>query len=316
MPLYFAPMEGLTDDIFRRTHHACFGGCDKYFIPFVAPTQHCVFTPKEQRALLPENNLGLCAVPQILTKNSEYFLWAAREIANMGYTEVNLNIGCPSPTVTAKGKGSGMLRDLQALRAFLDDIFAASPIPVSVKTRIGYDSPEEWPQLLSVLRDYPMHELIIHPRTRAEQYGGEPHEDAFSAAAQKITCPLVYNGNLFTTEDCKRILTAYPHVSLMAGRGLMTNPALMRQVKGGDGLHTAELSRFIDMLYAGYAARFDTSVVIGRMRDILKMLALGFEDSKKPLKAICKARTLEAQTQAAELLLSHPLRNPPSFQSE
>jgi len=316
MPLYFAPMEGLTDDIFRRTHRKCFEGADKYFIPFVSPTQHCVFTPKEQRALLPSNNAGLCAVPQILTKNSEYFLWAARHIADMGYREVNLNIGCPSSTVTAKGKGAGMLRDTQALQAFLDDVFARTPIPVSVKTRIGYESDEEWPQLIEILRKYPIHELIIHPRTREEQYGGEPHKDAFALAAQTFSCPLVYNGNLFTAADCKSILQEYPSVSLMAGRGLMTNPALLREATGGETLKKEELSEFIHLLYAAYAERYDESVVVGRMRDILKMLAQGFEDRKKPLKAICKARTAEAQQQAVLQLLSHPLCDPPTFAAE
>ena len=313
MPMYFAPMEGLTDDIFRRTHRACFSGVDKYFIPFVAPTQHCVFMPKERTALLPENNRGLYAVPQVLTKNVEYFLWAAREIADIGYPEVNLNIGCPSPTVTTKGKGSGMLKDPESLQYFLDDIFSRSPLPISVKTRIGYDTPDEWPRLLEILKNYPMRECIIHPRTRSEQYKGDVHPDAFDLAAQTMTCPLCYNGNLFTDGDFRRIRARYPHVSLMAGRGAMTNPALFQEAMDGERLSVPALRRYIDMLQQGYAARYDESVVVGRMRDNLKMLAQGFEDNKKPLKAICKARTIEAQNAAVEQLLSHDLKETPAF---
>jgi len=313
MPMYFAPMEGLTDDIFRRTHRACFSGVDKYFIPFVAPTQHCVFMPKERTALLPENNRGLYAVPQVLTKNAEYFLWAAREIADMGYPEVNLNIGCPSPTVTTKGKGSGMLKDPESLQYFLDDIFSRSPLPISVKTRIGYDTPDEWPRLLEILKNYPMRECIIHPRTRSEQYKGDVHPEAFDLAAQVMTCPLCYNGNLFTAEDFHRIRARYPHISLMAGRGAMTNPALFQEAIGGEKLSVPALRRYIDTLQQGYAARYDESVVVGRMRDNLKMIAQGFEDNKKPLKAICKARTVEAQNAAVEQLLSHDLKETPTF---
>ncbi|MBQ1945396.1 MAG: tRNA-dihydrouridine synthase family protein [Clostridia bacterium] len=313
MPMYFAPMEGLTDDIFRRTHSACFAGVNKYFIPFVAPTQHCVFMPKERTALLPENNRGLYAVPQVLTKNVEYFLWAAREIADMGYAEVNLNIGCPSPTVTTKGKGSGMLKDPENLQYFLDDIFSRSPLPISVKTRIGYDTPDEWPRLLEILKNYPMLECIIHPRTRSEQYKGDVHPDAFDLAAQIMSCPLCYNGNLFTAEDFRRVRARYPHVSLMAGRGAMTNPALFQEAAGGEKLSVPALRRFIDMLQQGYAARYDESVIVGRMRDNLKMIAQGFEDNKKPLKAICKARTIDAQNAAIEQLLSHDLKETPAF---
>ena len=314
MPMYFAPMEGLTDDIFRRMHKACFTGVDKYFIPFVAPTQHCVFMPKEKTALLPENNQGIYAVPQVLTKNVEYFLWAAREMRDMGYPEVNLNIGCPSPTVTTKGKGSGMLKDPESLQYFLDDIFSRSPLPISVKTRIGYDSPDEWPRLLEILKSYPMLELIIHPRTRSEQYKGDVHPDAFALAAKSVSCPLTYNGNLFTAADFSDMQQRYPAVSLMAGRGAMTNPALFQEAAGGEKLSIPQLRTFIDALYHGYAARYDQSVVIGRMRDVLKMLAQGFEDAKKPLKAICKARALDAQQTAVEQLLGLPLKETPAFE--
>lgn len=302
MAIYFAPMEGLTDDLFRRAHKACFTGVDKYFIPFIAPTQHCVFMPKERTALLPENNQGLYAVPQVLTKNSAYFLWAAQEIAQMGYEEVNLNLGCPSPTVVPKGKGAGMLRDLDALRAFLDDVFTRTPLPVSIKTRIGFDSPDEWPALLDVFMQYPLHELIIHTRTRSEYYKGETHPDAF-AAAQSLEYPLCYNGDLFTVQECRDIQSAFPQAALMIGRGAVTNPALAQEVTGGPACDIAQLRRFHDTLIALYRTRYASSVVLGRMRDVMKMIALGFSNHKKPLKALCKARTEEAYLAAVEQLL-------------
>ena len=121
MTIYFAPLEGVTDVVYRRTHAACFTGVDKYFIPFVSPTHHLVFTPKEKRSVSPAENIGFKAVPQILSKYADQFLWAARELHDLGYEEVNLNLGCPSGTVTAKGKGSGMLRNLETLEAFLDE---------------------------------------------------------------------------------------------------------------------------------------------------------------------------------------------------
>ncbi len=314
MPIYFAPMEGLTDDIFRRTHKACFRGVDKYFIPFVAPTQHCVFTPKERTALLPENNAGLHAVPQVLTKNADYFLWAANEIARLGYDEVNLNLGCPSPTVVPKGKGAGMLRDLDALKSFLDEVYQKSPLPVSIKTRIGFDSPDEWPQLLSLYAQYPVSELTIHVRTRSEFYKGETHPDAFAQAAEAVAYPLCYNGDLFTANACHQVQSAFPGAALMLGRGLMTNPALAQEAAGSEKLSIHQLRHFHDTLMASYRERYASSIVLGRMRDVMKMVCQGFEESKKPLKAICKARTEDAYLDAvARLFDEYTLKASPAF---
>ena len=140
----FAPMEGLTDSVYRRLHHKYFGGVDRYFMPFLSPTIHRTLTHKEDRELPMADSVPFQAVPQILTKAAEDFLWAAQVCADRGYVEVNLNTGCPSGTVVAKGKGSGMLRDLSELDRFLNKIFSESPLPISVKTRLGLLEPEEF----------------------------------------------------------------------------------------------------------------------------------------------------------------------------
>ena len=136
LPVYFAPLEGITDALFRRFHHERFPGITKYFIPFVSPTQNLRFTSRELAAIAPEANAGVPAVPQVLCKDAEQFLWAARELAQMGYGEVNLNLGCPSGTVTAKGKGAGMLADFCHLERFLDEIFSRTPLPVRSSPRM------------------------------------------------------------------------------------------------------------------------------------------------------------------------------------
>ena len=120
MQYYFAPLEGLTDRTYRCLHHKYFPGMDRYYTPFLSPTVHRQLTPKEAREL---QNADFTVIPQLLTKNSEDFLWMAQQCADLGYPEVNLNLGCPSGTVTAKGKGSGMLTDLNALQLFFYVIF-------------------------------------------------------------------------------------------------------------------------------------------------------------------------------------------------
>ena len=226
--IYFAPLEGVTDAVYRRAHGAAFPGVAKYYMPFVSPSRSMSFTVREASDLSPEKNRGIRAVPQVLAREGDLAAQMIRVLADQGYPEVNLNLGCPVGTVTGKGKGSAMLRDVDGLRRFLDQVYAAPPAQVSVKTRIGWESPEEWPLLAAIYREYPISELTVHPRTRGQFYTGEAWPEAL-AELQGAKFPVVYNGDLFTAEDCRRLLEKYPWVSaLMLGRGLVTNPALLR----------------------------------------------------------------------------------------
>ena len=311
----FAPMEGLTDTIYRRTHHQHFGGVGKYFIPFVSPTQHHVFTPKELRAIGPEHNAGIPTVPQILAKDAEHFLWAAGEMAAMGYDEINLNIGCPSGTVTAKGKGAGMLRDLYALDALLHEVCGKAPIAISVKTRIGFDSPDEWPEILDVLAEHPVKEIIIHPRTRQGFYKvGTLHADAFRMAAER-GLPLVYNGDLFTAADCAALQAEYPHMPMMMGRGLICNPALAREACGGAPLNKAELRTFHDALWDAYRQARPLDQAHSRMRELMIYMSCCFADADKAAKNVRKSNP-KTYEEAVDRLFEYDLACPPCFSQQ
>ena len=317
MKVYFAPMEGFTDANYRSAHHRVFGGAEKYYIPFISPTQYDCLTPREKAAVLPENNAGVPAVPQVLANRAEPFLWAARTLCDMGYSEVNLNVGCPSGTVTAKFKGAGMLRDLSTLRAFLDEVFAHSPLPVSIKTRIGFSEPGEWESILALYQDYPIHELTVHPRTRAQYYKGKVFPEAFARAREVLTVPLAYNGDVFSPEDAALVETCCPGAAVMLGRGLLTNPALARQLGGGAGLSVTEVQRFHDVLYEGYLARYPRNIAVWRMCDAMKYLSLAFEDPHRCIKAMRKARNEAEYLDAVRRLLEeHPLRQEPYFSPE
>jgi len=311
MDIRSAPMEGLTDAVYRRVHHRLFGGVSKYYIPFVSPTVHHCFPPREQRDIAPENNAGVPVVPQILTRYPEHFLWAAQEMRDRGYDEVNLNIGCPSGTVTAKGKGAGMLRVPEALRAFLDEIFAHSPLPVSVKTRIGFAQPEEWGALLEILRQYPMKELIVHPRVRVQFYKGSVYPEAFRMAAE-TGLPLVYNGDLLELPAGLALQAEYSGMPMMLGRGLLANPALPRQLGGGPGLNVEELARFHDALEQEYSRIFPAAQVHCRMRGMMKYVAGCFERPEKMIKLIAKTNPGNYHA-ALEKLLQAPLRETPGY---
>ena len=183
MNYYTAPMEGLTDRIWRQAHQRWFGAPGapvRYYAPFISPPENRVLIKKKMAELDPAANPGAPVIPQLLAKDGALAAWMIGELRKMGYTEVNLNFGCPSGTVTAKGKGAGMLRDLSKLEAFLDEVFSQAKGPISVKTRLGVTSPEEFEAILDLYDRYPICELTVHPRVMRQLYRGEADRAAFS----------------------------------------------------------------------------------------------------------------------------------------
>ena len=247
--LYAAPMEGLTGYLWRQVHAELFGPADKYFTPFLSPNATCTFQRKELDEIDPEHNRGLNVVPQLLTNRAEHFLWAARELHDRGFREVNFNLGCPAGTVAAKRKGAGLLAYPQELDRCLEEIFAGLPrgMTVSVKTRIGKNDPGEWPGLLEIYRRYPLAELIVHPRLQKEFYKGTPHREAFSTVSGPW--PVVYNGDIWTAEDAAALSRDFPGTdAVMLGRGLMRDPSLLRQLRGGPAASVREVRTYHDRL--------------------------------------------------------------------
>lgn len=185
MKIYLAPLEGITGHIYRTALKECFDGFDKYFIPFISPNQKGHFSTREKKDVLPENNRGVLAVPQILTNQAEDFIETAKKLAEYGYEEVNLNLGCPSRTVVTKGRGAGFLEEPDRLDRFLDEIFKKREWKISVKTRIGMSEPEEFEDLLKIYNRYPLEELIVHPRLQKDFYKNTPNLDVFAMAAEE-----------------------------------------------------------------------------------------------------------------------------------
>lgn len=290
MQYYFAPLEGLTDRVYRALHHKYFPGVHRYYTPFFSPTVHRQLTPREAKELPPANSIGATVIPQLLTKVSEDFIWMAQQCKDLGYTQVNLNIGCPSGTVTAKGKGSGMLREPEVLDRFLDQIFQHTPLPVSIKTRIGFTSPEEFPALLEIFNHYPLAELIIHPRVRSAFYAGAVDMEAFSYAVQNAHVPLCYNGDLRSLEDVEKLKAQFPAVqSVMIGRGLIADPGML--TPGGTGL--SQLEAFYTELTEAYVETFGGSRnAMFRMKEHWGMLQHRFDGGEKLFKALRKTTNL------------------------
>ena len=283
-----APLEGITTFIFRNAHHQLFGGADRYFLPFFSPAAEHILTNRELRDLDPSNNTAPNLVPQVMTRRAEDFLWAAEQVRAMGYQEINLNLGCPSGTVAAKGKGSGFLGRPEELDRVLDEVFSRVKMPVSVKTRLGIREPEEFYQILEIFNRYPISDLTIHPRVQKEFYKGAVHRDLFAWALSESRNPLCYNGDLVTVEDCIALEVEFPEVeSVMIGRGLAADPALLRKLRGGPPATRTELKRFVQTLYEGYCTAYgQAGPAAQRMKELWFYLIHLFQGGEKQAKAM------------------------------
>ena len=311
MRYYYAPMEGITDATFRRLHHKYFPGVDKYFMPFISPTIHRTLTHREARELPRADSVDFAAVPQLLGKNVEDMLWAVAVCADLGYDEVNINLGCPSGTVVSKGKGSGMLSDLDALDSFLEAIYAQAVLPVSLKTRIGVNDSENWENILEIYRRYPVKELTVHPRIRKAFYKGDCDLTAFAQAVENSPFPVCYNGNLYSLADAEAIAARFPTVeSVMIGRGLVADPGMLT---GSTDRQT--LKAFLSELSDTYCIVFESKRnAIYRMKDNWHYLISLFEGSDKLWKEMRKSTDYDRfMSIANEIITTLPMRTHPEI---
>lgn len=313
MRYYVAPLEGITTWLYRQTHCRLFGGADRYYTPFFSPAAEHLLTARELRDLTPEHNTGAVVIPQVMTRRAEDFLWAAEELAAMGYREVNFNLGCPSGTVTAKGKGAGFLAHPAELDAFFDRVFAGVPagMAVSVKTRLGVREPEEFAALLEIYNRYPIAELTIHPRVQKDFYKLPVRMEAFAAALEKSRSPVCYNGDLRSCGDVAAFAARFPGVeAVMLGRGVIADPALLRKLRGGPPAGREELRTFTDTLYRGYQTAYGSAgPAAQRMKELWFYLIECFDGGEKYAKKMRRLSSpREYEALAEGILRELPLR--------
>ncbi len=315
---YLAPLEGITGYVYRKAYHEMFPDFDKYFTPFIATKQDKNMSAKEIRDIEPENNPGMAVVPQLLGNRGADVCRTAAQIAAYGYREINLNLGCPSGTVVPKKKGAGLLGEPVMLKAMLDELFRrvgkeaealrteqcrseiepgmnlSMDMEISVKTRLGMNDPEEFAELLELYNQYPLKELIIHARVREDYYRNQPNWDAFGRAMEASACPVVYNGDLFRAEDVHTFRETFPQAdAVMLGRGVIANPALLREIQGGEKLSAKELQKFSLCLAERYreVASGERDVLF-KMKELWNFFSWNFEQPEKCLKLVRKAQKL------------------------
>lgn len=309
MNKYFAPLEGITGYIFRNAYEKYYGGIDKYFAPFMSPADNCAMNPKEKRDVLPENNKVTKLVPQILTCKSHHFMDAANVLIDMGYTEINLNLGCPSGTVCAKKKGAGFLSETDDLIVFLDDIYEYAEkknIEISIKTRTGRYDETEWEYLLEIYNRFPISELIVHPRVGKDFYNGKPRIEQFEYAVKNSKNLLVYNGDIFSLHDLEQLqenmnLWCKNNIdTVMFGRGLIRNPEMFLETEGVD---YKRFRQFHDEIYRGYQEIMSPDInVLYRMKELWTYWTTLFESKEKEIKKLLKTKKFGEYETALQML--------------
>lgn len=315
--IYLAPLHGITDAGLRNIMVKNFGGIDKAVAPFIAPQKNIIHPEKLLADVIPEKNKAISIIPQLLHTEPEPFLILAERLAGMGYQEINWNLGCPVAKVAKKKRGSGLLPYPEKILSFLDRVIPKLPLALSIKTRLGYYEPEELLALLPQLNNYPLKEIILHPRLGKDLYRGLASAEAF-LQCQRLSChELVYNGDIATSADYSRIKKLLPDTTrFMVGRGLLASPFLAEELKNGKPVDPAtkrqRLYTYHQDLYTHYQSTLSgPGHLLGRMKLIWSYFIDSFPGQQKTLKAIKKARSLpqyndEVSTLFAENEKHHP----------
>ncbi|MCU0558661.1 MAG: tRNA-dihydrouridine synthase family protein [Desulfobacterales bacterium] len=243
--LILAPLQGFTDAVFRTTFAEHFTGFDSALAPFVATMPAERIHDRYFRDLLPERNQRLRIEPQILGNDVEGFILVGRRLGDLGYPDVNWNLGCPFRPVTKKRRGAGLLPFPEQVGDFLEKVLPAIPGRLSVKLRLGLKSPLEILKLLPVLNRHPLREIVIHPRTARQMYGGRPDLEAFELCAQASRHPVVYNGDIVSLRTYNELSARFTDVAgWMIGRGALSDPFLPEAITSGAEAASFNVQRF------------------------------------------------------------------------
>ena len=297
--IYAAPLQSYTTVFHRYAWAKEFKGIDKFFTPFFEQHQPVGYAPRLLPDLDQVLNDGLFVVPQVLSDTSAFLLQFARDVEALGYNEINLNMGCPHPPITHKGLGGGLIKRSDVLDKMLDEFFDEKlEIKLSVKMRIGIDDVNQWQPVVGVLNQYPLEEVIVHPRTVKQQYKGEPHWSVFGDVFSELKHPVVLNGDIVSPQNAEVLLSQYSDAKgLMIGRGWLFNPALPEEILGishADDLKT-RIVRFHQYFYEAVEMHVkDINVKRNLLHGFWQYLSEQFDDGKRWNRRLVKDKGLQS----------------------
>lgn len=311
--LSLAPFQGITDVVYRNVFKKHFRGIDKYYTPFFTGIHKDNSKSLRGEEISPEFNDVNTIVPQILSNTAEEIVRFANQCKSMGYPEFNLNMGCPFPRVANKTRGCGLMADPDRTIKMLNEVFEhIDSIKFSVKCRLGYYSDEEIYAFVDTFNTLNFSEIIIHPRIGKQMYTGEASLEKFNALVPLINKPLVYNGDIFTTDRYNSILSSFSFFSIlsfdiMLGRGLLTDPFLAEEIKNIDNqqdkkqrLHNFVVDLYVERLHhAGGSPK-----IIGSMKELWKYMMNIFDDPQNVWRKVKKVNHLDEYEDSVEKIFN------------
>lgn len=306
--IYLAPLQGFTDFVYRKAFNEVFRSVDSFFIPYISVKNDSILK-KYEKEILPGNNPQKCVIPQVLPQDATEMLYLAKVLADLGYTGINLNMGCPYPMVTNRGRGAGLLPHPDKMDEMLSAFFTKTTLKLSVKLRAGLYSDKEIEQVLPVLNRFPLTEIILHPRIAKQLYTGEIIEPAFQFAAENSRHQLVYNGDICSVADYMQKKGKFSGIeNWMIGRGILMNPFLPGEIKGtffSDVEKSEKRLRFHSVIFEEYQRTSDNpGNVLNKMKQFWIYFSMGFENPKKCYKLIKKANHLSAYSAAVKRIFN------------
>ncbi len=300
---YLAPLRGITDSIFRNAFENHFGKFDFMLAPFIPTVKGTVVAPSIIKDILPEKNDIKRLIPQIIGNNAEEIIVLASRMTDLGYTSINLNMGCPHTPVTRKKRGSGLLPFPELVDSLLEKVVPSLTCKFSVKLRLGLQDEHEISSIIPVLNKYPLYEVIIHPRTGAQMYKGKADLDCFEKYYPSCVHPIVYNGDIFSLNDFNQVKQRFPVITrFMTGRGVIQNPFLLMILKEGKNLFDiSKVHSFHDEIYEkNQVILSGPAHLLGKMKGLWSYLALPLPHGKKLLKQIQRVSSVSAYNKAID----------------
>jgi tRNA-dihydrouridine synthase len=315
LTIYSSPLQGFTDFRFRNAFQQFIGGIDKYIAPYIRVNGNLEIKPGNERDILPANNKSLDLIPQIITKDADEFLFVAKYVQKLGYTELNWNLGCPYPMVAKRGMGSGLLSMPEKIDEILARVCAETDIQISVKMRLGYESSQEIFRVLPVLERYRLANITIHPRIGKQLYKGDVDLKAFEECLGQTSHKIFYNGDITSVRSFLEMKERFPTIDhWMIGRGLIADPFLPAMIKADNPVYPKNryevLNTFHDALFSSYE-----EALSGRKHILIKMSSFweffiqSFPGSPKYLKKIKKAQSLTVYREVVKQLIDNEIDN-------
>lgn len=299
IPVLAAPLQGVTDNVWRMAHHEVFGGVDAYYAPFMR-VEHGEVRRKDLRDVDPERNEGITLIPQILACQPDHALMMVDALKQMSYRRIDINLGCPFPPIATHRKGSGMMAYPDLAEALFKALATVEDVKYSVKMRLGWDRNDQWRKILPLMDIIKPVNIAVHPRTGKQQYKGELDIEQFETLLASSPWPIVYNGSLRTVEDIEQTMQRYPTLAaVMVGSGLAANPGMFAPDATPD-----DYRRFHDLLVEGYTEQLNggEAQLVRHLQDIWQTFLPG--TGHKLFKAIRKSRTLDQYLNAASAALA------------